>query len=67
VKLRRFSDDIYDSFGEAAEEVFKGVRAHSKLARKIDTSFQKARKSVGAWGKISEAAYLQQRNRVLGI
>ncbi len=67
VKLRKFSDDIYDSFGEAAEEVFKDVRAHSKLANRIHESFLKSRKSLGAWSKISDQAYVAQRNRVLGV
>ncbi len=67
VKLREFNDDIYDSFGEAAEEVFEGVRAHSALADKIHKSFVKYRQEVGGWMKISDAAYLKQRNRVLSL
>jgi len=67
VKLRSFSDDIYDSFGEAAEEVFAEVQAHSKLAKQIHQSFAKSRDSVGGWAKISDQAYVQQRNRVLGL
>ena len=67
VKLREFSDDVYDSFGEAAEEVFEEVRAHSPLAKKIDDSFRAARADLGAWSKISDQGYLSQRNRVLGL
>lgn len=67
VKLRRFNDDIYDSFGEAAEEVFAEVQLHSPLAKKIHASFQSSRDEVGAWAKISDQAYVQQRNRVLGL
>jgi TRAP-type mannitol/chloroaromatic compound transport system substrate-binding protein len=67
VKLRKFSDDVYDSFGEAADEVFAGVRAHSDLAKRIDTSFRGARKNLGGWSKISDQAYVAQRNRVLGV
>lgn len=67
VKLRRFSDDIYDGFGEAAEEVFEGVRNHSPLAARIHDSFVKTRSEVGAWAKISDQAYVEQRNRVLGL
>ena len=36
VQLREFNDEIYDSFGTAANEVFEEVRAHSPLAKKID-------------------------------
>jgi len=67
VKLRRFSDDTYDSFGEAAEEVFAEVRSHSALAKRIHDSFVKARSEVGGWAKIADVEYIQQRNRVLGL
>jgi len=67
VKLKSFSDDIYDSFGEAAEEVFEEVQQHSALAKKIHQSFQASRDEVGAWAKISDQAYVQQRNRVLDL
>ncbi|MDB9703243.1 TRAP transporter substrate-binding protein [Rhodospirillales bacterium] len=66
VQLRQFSDDVYDSFYEASEEVFEGVRAHSDLAKRIDSSFVAARKDLSGWTKISDQAYLAQRNRVLG-
>ena len=32
VQVREFNDDDYDAFGEAAEEAFEEVRAHSELA-----------------------------------
>lgn len=67
VKLRQFSDDVYDSFGEAADEVFDDVQKHSPLAKEIHESFVQSRTDVGAWAKISDQAYVQQRNRVLGL
>lgn len=67
VKLREFNDDIYDAFGEASEEVFEEVRQHSELAARIHDSFAKARQEVGSWTKISDQAYVAQRNRVLGL
>ena len=67
VKLREFNDDVYEAFGEAAEEVFEEVRGHSKLAAKIHDSFLKARKEVGGWMKIADQAYMNKRNTVLGI
>ena len=67
VKLRRFSDDVYDSFGEAAEEVFETARAHSPLAKEIDDSLRKARKELGGYSQISDQAFITQRNRVLGV
>ena len=67
VELRQFSDEIYDSFGQAADEVFSEVVAHSDLARRIHESFLKAREEVGGWTNISDQAYVAQRNRVLGL
>jgi len=67
VKLREFSDDIYDAFGEASAEVYAETRKHSKLAARIHDSFAKARTDIGSWMKISDQAYLNQRNRVLGL
>ncbi len=67
VKLRQFNDDIYDAFAESAEEVYEGVVEHSALAKRIHESFVEARTTVGAWAKISDGAYLEQRNRALGL
>ncbi|MCZ6863082.1 MAG: TRAP transporter substrate-binding protein [Alphaproteobacteria bacterium] len=67
VKLRAFNDDIYDAFGKAAEQVFVTVRGHSKLAKEIDDSFRANRSDLAAWSKISDQAYVAQRNRILGI
>ena len=67
VKLLSFSDDIYDSFGEAAAEVFEEVQQHDDLAKRIHQSFTASRDEVGSWAKISDQAYVQSRNRVLGL
>ena len=67
VQLREFNEDIYDSFGEAADEVFEEVVSHSDLARRIHESFLRARQEVGSWNKIADQAYVAQRNRVLGL
>ena len=67
VQLRQFSDEIFDSFGEAADEVFAGVVEHSDLAKRVHESFVKARAEVGGWAKISDQAYVSQRNRYLGL
>ncbi len=67
VELRKFSDEIYDSFGEAAQGVFDETRQHSKLAGKIHESFLKARADIGRWNGLSDTAYTLQRNRVLEI
>ncbi len=62
-----FNDDVYDSFGEASDEVFEEVREHSDLANRIHESFLQSRKNVGRWMNISDQEYLRQRNRVLGV
>jgi TRAP-type mannitol/chloroaromatic compound transport system substrate-binding protein len=67
VQLRNFSDDTYDAFGEAADEVFEDVQDHSDLAKRIHESMVKARKEIGGWNNISDSAYVAQRNRVLGL
>ena len=66
VKLRKFSDDIFDAFGEAAQEVFEETRDHSALANRVVDSFEKGRSEIGAWTEISDVEYINQRNRVLG-
>ncbi|MHC8508975.1 MAG: TRAP transporter substrate-binding protein [Rhodospirillales bacterium] len=65
VELRQFSDEIYDGFGKAASEVFEDVRAHDELAERIHTSFLRARENIGGWTRISDQAYIAQRERVL--
>jgi TRAP-type mannitol/chloroaromatic compound transport system substrate-binding protein len=67
VKLMRFNDETYDSFGEAAQAVFEETRKHSPLAAKIHDSFAKTRDDVGRWSGFAEAAYINQRNRVLKL
>lgn len=67
VQLRKFSDDTYDSFGEAANEVFAETVQHSELTSRIHSSFEQARADVGGWAKIADQEYLRQRNRVLGV
>ena len=67
VKLREFSDEIYESFGKAAQEVFDETRAHSDLASRIYDSFASARGNVAGWLKLADVGYSIKRNRVLGI
>lgn len=67
VQLREFNDDIYDSFGGAAKEVFDEVRQHSALAGKVHEGFVKSRADIGAWSGLSDSAFVSQRNRVLGL
>lgn len=67
VEVRNFSDDVWDSFGEAAAEVFEETRDHSALATKIDDAFQGKLREIGSMMAQFEVGYVNQRNRVLGI
>ncbi|GAB5508531.1 MAG: TRAP transporter substrate-binding protein [Rhizobiaceae bacterium] len=67
VELKEFNDDVYAAFGSAAGEVLEEAKAHSDLAARIMTSVEEARASIGAWTSISDMAYVQRRNKALGI
>ncbi len=67
VQLREFSDEIFESFGEAAKAVMEETQAHSALAKEIYESFDAARTNVGGWMKLSDVSYSLKRNQVLGL
>ncbi len=67
VQLKQFSDDVYDGFFEASEEVVNSVADHDDLGKRILDSYQKARRDYAGWTRISDQAYSDQRARVLGI
>ena len=67
VILKEFNDDVYDGFAEASAEVYAEVVEHSDLARRTHESFVNGRAEIGAWMKLSDGAYLKQRNRALGV
>ncbi len=67
VVLKEFNDDVYDAFGEAAQEVIAEARDHSDLSGRIYDSNAGARADVGGWTKLADIAYSLKRNRVLGL
>ena len=67
VQVREFSDEIYESFGEAAAAVFDEARQHSDLANRIYESFEASLNSVASYLKLADIGYSLKRNRVLGI
>ena len=67
VQVRNFNEDVWDSFGEAAEEVFEETRDHSPLAAEINDAYQKAMREIGGMNALFETNYINQRNRILGI
>ena len=66
VQLRQFSDEIYDSFGEAAEARNTHLQTLEVIAQRVDASFLAARKDLGRLDEDFRPSYLAQRNRVLG-
>ena len=67
VQVRNFNDDVWDSFGEAAEEVFEETRDHSALAAEIHDNYQNSMREIGQMNALFETGYINQRNRILGI
>ena len=67
VQVRAFNDDIWDAFGEAAEEVFEETRDHSAMAAKIDDAFQSKLREIGGTIAALEGTFINQRNRILGL
>lgn len=67
VETRAFNDDVWDAFGDAAEEVYEETRDHSALAAKINDDFQAKLREIGAWRAVAEIEFSNQRNRILGI
>ena len=67
VELKEVNDDVYEAFGEAAQEVIEEARERSDLAKRIFDSHLAARQEIGGWRAISDIAYSIKRNRVVGI
>ncbi len=67
VETRQFNDDVWDAFGDAAEEVFEETRDHSPLAAEINDNFQAALKEIAGWRAAAEVDFSNQRNRILGL
>ncbi|MEM9331366.1 MAG: TRAP transporter substrate-binding protein [Pseudomonadota bacterium] len=67
VELREFNDDVYDSFGEAANEVIEEARDHSALSKKIYDSVLEKRAEIGKWNALSDVSYVAKRNRVIDL
>ena len=67
VQVASYSDDIWDAFGEAAQEVFEETRAKSVLATKVDDAFQAALRDIGKSMALMQGQFTSQRNRILGL
>jgi len=67
VQVAKFSDDIWDAFGEAAGQVYEETRAKSALAAEVDDAFQAALREIGHSMALMQGEFTSQRNRVLGL
>ena len=67
VTLRTFSDDIYDSFGEASAEVLEEVRQHDELTNRVFENWSEARTVIATWLSNADTGFSSKRNAVLGI
>jgi len=66
VKLMEFSDEIWDAFGAAANEVAR-ENLDDELYAKGYESYRASLDSSAAWGSRSEGTFSAQRNRVFDI
>jgi TRAP-type mannitol/chloroaromatic compound transport system substrate-binding protein len=64
-QVQEFSDDIWEAFGKASAEVLDQYTGDD-LFKKIHDSAQASMRSSSGWLSVSDSAYAQQRNRVLG-
>ena len=67
VELRKFSDDVYDSYYKGWQEVIPEVRGHSALAARVHDQYFNALGEIARWTAIAENGYSAQRNRLMGI
>jgi TRAP-type mannitol/chloroaromatic compound transport system substrate-binding protein len=66
-ELRQFSDDVYDGYFKAWQEVLQEVRSHSALAERVHDQYFATLDELARWTAIGENAYSNQRNRLMGI
>jgi len=64
VDLRRLPDDVLNKLKGLSEEVVLELASKDKRSQKIYNSFDKFRKQVVDWHKISEQAYYNVRTKV---
>ncbi|QQA44412.1 TRAP transporter substrate-binding protein [Pelagovum pacificum] len=66
VQVLEFSDEIWDAFGTAAQEVIEESMGDELYARTYE-SYMASLTSSANWGSRSEGAFSAQRNRVMGL
>jgi TRAP-type mannitol/chloroaromatic compound transport system substrate-binding protein len=66
VELRRFSEELYTTFGGAAEEVLAETGQGDDITQRVYQSFIDFRAKAMGWTALSDQAYVELRNQVLG-
>lgn len=66
VQLRQFTPEMWDRIGEISEQVVADTGRADPFTARVYESYLTAREKMMNWGRISEAAYMAQRERVLG-
>ncbi|MCP5086378.1 MAG: ABC transporter substrate-binding protein [Rhodobacteraceae bacterium] len=64
-QLHTFSDDVWDAFGKASQEVLGGFMDDELFAKIFDSAMSSMNATAG-WASRSDAYYTSQRSRVLG-
>jgi TRAP-type mannitol/chloroaromatic compound transport system substrate-binding protein len=65
-QTREFSEDVWDAFGSASQEVLGGFMDDALFAKVNDSAMASMAEASG-WMQRSDSAYTAQRNRVLGL
>jgi TRAP-type mannitol/chloroaromatic compound transport system substrate-binding protein len=66
IELRSFTDEMWTRIGEISEQVVADTGNSDPLTRRIYESYLANRDRMRGWARVSEAPYMQQRERVLG-
>jgi len=66
VQLRKLPEDVMQAFHQAGEQAMKNLVATDPMAAKVYASFIEFYEGVRAYHQISEQAYINARDDVLG-
>ena len=65
VQLREFPEEVFNAIGKTSDEVVR-ASVTDDIGKRILESYLKARKNIGGWTRISDSAYTNARDKVLG-
>ncbi len=66
VELRKFSDEIFKAFADAAEDVLAEAGATDALTGEVYNSFIDFRRSAMNWTRLADQTYADLRTRLIG-